>query len=566
VKTFVHTSKQTILLKKLIILSLFISSFVNIPVKATPIITYRTPEKLLEIGPFASYYVDETNMLSYQDIRNLPPWKFKTGKSKMINLGFSQFPVWLKFNIKNLTGEQLYVYLEAQEIDYVDVLVVSKDSVYHIETGALRAYGKRQFHINSIVIPLGANPESLFISIKDINRLVFPLKIGAVGPLVEKVYNESIINAFVTGVLLVIVVLSFFFYLNFKDLTYLVYSIHIAFSILTMLIFEGYLFEMLWQDMPYLNNGVYSNLVRVSTLLSSMAFSVHFLDLRKIWPKLVQLYLAFAVLAFLTVPARVAGFEQAEKWFNLIVMIVFASYLIIGLVTYRQGFRPARFYLLGWSIYIFEVILLMLTSFDVITFDHFYTYYGYQTGTVFLAVFLGLALTDRIKALRGESKHSQQLALRYLTENKHILEEQNRLMENRLEQTGRTDNMELISLLKSIRAEKEQTPRISISTQNGIIFCTINDIVRIEAEGSYASLQLSNGEKILASRTLSTFENQLTGFPEFVKIHKSHLININFVARYHKGDGGHVLLKNGAELTVSRAAKAELLDKLGLSS
>lgn len=553
-------------MKKLIILSLFIWCFVNNPVKAAPIITYGNPEKLLELGPFASYYVDETDMLSYKDIRKLPHWKFTTGKSKMINLGFSQFPVWLKFKIKNLTGEQLYVYLEAQEIDYVDVLVVSKDSVYHIETGVLRAYGKRKFSINSIVIPLGTNPEYLFIAIKDINRLVFPLKIGAVGPLVEKVYNESIINAFVTGVLLVIVVLSLFIYLNFNDFTYLVFSIHIGFSILTMLIFEGYLFEMLWQDMPYLNNGVYSNLVRVFTLLSSMAFSVHFLDLRKIWPKLVQLYVAFAVLAFLTVPARVAGFEQAEKWFNMIVVVIFASYLIVGFLRYRRGFKPARFYLLGWSIYILEVILLMLTSFDVITFDHFYTYYGYQTGTVFLAAFLGLALTDRIKALRNESKHSQQLALKYLTENKHILEEQNRLMENRLQQTGMADNLELVSLLKSIRAEKEHIPRISIATHNGIVFCAVKDIIRIEADGSYATLHLSHGEKILASRTLSTFEIQLQGFSQFVKIHKSNLINIEFVTRYQKGDGGHVLLRNGAELAVSRAAKAELLEKLGLGA
>jgi two-component system, sensor histidine kinase LadS len=547
---------------KLFLLSF--SCFFNTLLRAQPIVNYHNPNELLEMGPFVSYYVDTTAKLSYRDIDQLPSSQFKIGKGGMINLGFSKYPIWLRFQISNRTNKSLYAYLEAQEIDFVDVLVVGEDSTYHLETGAWRPYGKRQFNINSVVIPLGKDPSYLYISVTDINRLVFPLKIGAVGPLVEKVYRESMINAFVTGVLLMIVILSFFIYLILKDLTFLIFSIHVGFSILTMLVFEGYLFEMVWRDMPYMNNSVNSNLVRLFTLLSSMSFSVYFLDLRKESQVIVHAYKILAVLAFLTVPARIAGFEQAEKWFNLIVVIIFASYLATGLVSYRKGFKPARFYLLGWSIYIFEIILLMLTSFDVLSFDHFYTYYGYQIGTVFLAFFLTLALNDRINNLRNEFQHAQSLALRYLAENKQIIEKQNELRKSQLEHPEKGENQELIALLKSIKAEKGRTPRISIATLEGTILCSVNNIVHIEAEGSYATIHLENGQKILASRTLSTFEKQLADFPDFVKIHKSSMINIEFVVRYHKGDGGHVSLRNGTEVAVSRAAKNELLHKLGL--
>jgi len=65
----------------------------------------------------------------------------------------------------------------------------------------------------------------------------------------------------------------------------------------------------------------------------------------------------------------------------------------------------------------------------------------------------------------------------------------------------------------------------------------------------------------LICRTLKHYEQILTPLG-FLRIHKSHLINLESIRKYIKGKGGFVLMSNDAELPVSPTKKAELLDRL----
>lgn len=53
--------------------------------------------------------------------------------------------------------------------------------------------------------------------------------------------------------------------------------------------------------------------------------------------------------------------------------------------------------------------------------------------------------------------------------------------------------------------------------------------------------------------------------PHFFRTHKSHIVNLNCVERYIRGEGGSVVLQDGTEIGVSRTAKAELLSRLRIS-
>ena len=105
--------------------------------------------------------------------------------------------------------------------------------------------------------------------------------------------------------------------------------------------------------------------------------------------------------------------------------------------------------------------------------------------------------------------------------------------------------------------------KISVSTNEGVIFLTIADIIYCEATGSYTQFYLRNNEKLLSSRTLKDFEELLTNH-NFFRIHNSFLININEIKRYIKGDGGSVIMSNTNEVLVSRRKKEEFMKKLNL--
>lgn len=103
--------------------------------------------------------------------------------------------------------------------------------------------------------------------------------------------------------------------------------------------------------------------------------------------------------------------------------------------------------------------------------------------------------------------------------------------------------------------------RIAIPTTEGLNMQPINDILYCEASSSYTIFHLSKGGKIVSAKTLKEYEELLEPH-NFFRIHHSHVVNLNYVEKYIKGDGGFVLLSNGAEVAVSRSRKDVVLERL----
>ena len=117
-------------------------------------------------------------------------------------------------------------------------------------------------------------------------------------------------------------------------------------------------------------------------------------------------------------------------------------------------------------------------------------------------------------------------------------------------------------LQQNLQHPKKLLHKLAIPTLEGLFFYNINDIIRLEANSNYTNIWFSNNTKILASKTLKEFEELL---PEdiFFRTHHSHLINLNFIKRYIKGDGGQIELQNGSFVDVSRRKKEEFLKAIG---
>lgn len=103
--------------------------------------------------------------------------------------------------------------------------------------------------------------------------------------------------------------------------------------------------------------------------------------------------------------------------------------------------------------------------------------------------------------------------------------------------------------------------RISLPTMEGLIFVAIDDIVFIESEGRYSRFHLNNATKILVSKNLGEYENDMEQ-KGFARIHHSYIVNLSYVEKYIKGRGGYVVLKNGKTLEVSTRKKDDFFDKI----
>lgn len=112
--------------------------------------------------------------------------------------------------------------------------------------------------------------------------------------------------------------------------------------------------------------------------------------------------------------------------------------------------------------------------------------------------------------------------------------------------------------LENFLSNREKT--IAITTYEGVVLLEVDNIIRCEANLNYTNFILSEGRNFLSSRTLKEYEDLLEGNGNFIRVHRSHLINIHWVAKF-KNDG-MLVLKDGSEVPVSRRRKEEVMQKL----
>ncbi|MDQ6761448.1 MAG: LytTR family DNA-binding domain-containing protein [Bacteroidota bacterium] len=133
----------------------------------------------------------------------------------------------------------------------------------------------------------------------------------------------------------------------------------------------------------------------------------------------------------------------------------------------------------------------------------------------------------------------------------------------RLTKSKGTQTKEKIDILKkSLGDNKSQEDKIAISTSEGIEFVPIKNILHIESKSNYSKIYLPEDKTIMVSKILKDFEEML--FPyNFLRIHNSHLINLNYIKKYMRKNGGQVMLQDGTIIEISRRKKEEFLKIIG---
>jgi two-component system LytT family response regulator len=131
----------------------------------------------------------------------------------------------------------------------------------------------------------------------------------------------------------------------------------------------------------------------------------------------------------------------------------------------------------------------------------------------------------------------------------------------KLNQPNKNNFEEQLQLFFQYQKHPEQLDKIALPVLNGLEFIEVNNIVKVEGENVYSIFYLNDGKKIIVSRTLKETEQVLSRW-SFIRVHKSYIINLRYIKRYTKGEGGIVELSDGSEVEVSRRSKNEFLKRI----
>lgn len=115
-------------------------------------------------------------------------------------------------------------------------------------------------------------------------------------------------------------------------------------------------------------------------------------------------------------------------------------------------------------------------------------------------------------------------------------------------------------LFNNIKSENKRK-KVAIPDLEGLVFIYLDEIVRCESDGNYTYIYLLSKKKITASRTLRDFE-ELFSEESFFRVHRSHLINLEHLKKYIKGEGGFAVMADDSRVEVSRRKKTEFLEIL----
>lgn len=105
--------------------------------------------------------------------------------------------------------------------------------------------------------------------------------------------------------------------------------------------------------------------------------------------------------------------------------------------------------------------------------------------------------------------------------------------------------------------------KITVSTSDGVLFLEVNKLTRMEADNVYTTIYCNDGTKIVASKPLKDFEDRLVN-SGFLRIHKSHLINVNYIKKFFKGDNSYLVMKDDSTVPVSKTGREVLQHHEGL--
>ena len=103
--------------------------------------------------------------------------------------------------------------------------------------------------------------------------------------------------------------------------------------------------------------------------------------------------------------------------------------------------------------------------------------------------------------------------------------------------------------------------KIVLKDSDSFYFIKVSEIIRCEAQGPYTDFFIQTGQKITISKSLKEYEDILEPFG-FVRVHHSHLVNLNKVLRFDKTMGGNLIMDNHHIVPVSQRKKEHLLEIL----
>jgi len=445
-------------MKNLYLSLLFLLPLFSARVFAQNVIVFKGDN--IVIGKNVAILEDPTRKLDFQSVRKSP--KFIQSHTEVPNLALSTSDFWLRFTVKN--ESRLNLLLLNLEYPTLDICQLYYPANTGYETKILsdrypfrnREY-KHQDFLFDIKVPTDSTA-TFYLKVQSSEQMVLPIIIGTPQKIAESKLSRELMWGILMGILLVMMLYNAFVSVSTRDVGYLYYVAYTLFIGLTQTSLSGYTYRFIFSGSPTLFNLgiiIFPALAGISLLL----FARSFLDMKHQMPKMNKVFMLVISLYLLTIVFRLLGFAHTSyRMIDICALCLTVSVYIVVIKLSLAGYRPAKLFLLAWTMFLIGIVLFVMRNLGVLPYNNL-TNYTMQLGTAIEVTLLSLALADRINIFKLEKEKSQEEAVRALQENERIIREQNEMLEAEVSKRTfelKNTNEELITTLEDLKQTQSQ--------------------------------------------------------------------------------------------------------------
>ncbi|MEO8887541.1 MAG: 7TM diverse intracellular signaling domain-containing protein [Mucilaginibacter sp.] len=418
-----------------IILYLILQTTITFAAKIDTLVINQSDSKYLTSQYFVE--LDEPNN-SFTVNTIFQSKKFHTVTSTLPKLKYSKSVTWIKFNLYNNTLSPIVPITIGQSIiDDFDVYYQSpvNNQLIHLSS--------QQFKKNKSILTQTATAinwpitpfanETLFIRVKSKNSSVIPIEIHSYDEFIENGEINKLIDGAIIGIFLIMALYNLMLFASVGDKSYLYYVVYIVFLGLSQILLLGYGSGLFSTDKVVLNEYVFP-LVRVFFGFSILLFADEFLQLRQNFQPYYKSYLCLYALYTLPLIAVLINRPSIAYTLSSInLFIVSLVLLYIGCSLYIKGFKPAKFFLIGWGLSLIAILVSFGRNKGILPYNYVTANILIHTAIVELVLF-STALADKINFYRQQNEEAQLAALKIAKENERLITGQNIILENKVKE------------------------------------------------------------------------------------------------------------------------------------
>jgi two-component system, sensor histidine kinase LadS len=362
---------------------------------------------------------DEKNTFKIEQLAS-DPSLFFLDKNASLSSGITTGSMWLYFKIKNQSNRsRWYFEIGSPSVYEIDIYRIDSLGNYiHTQAGTKYDFHSRTIKSNQQIIPVDISKGEtavFYIRLKSKVFLRATARVASLQEIYQSNHAQDLFNGAYFGLLLALMLYNLFVFISLQDKTYFYYLLYVLFFGLNIACLKGYAIEFLWPEEVRLNS---SAIFCALCILCGLTFTNSFLQLDQYAPRIYKLrwivYLSLVVVVLLVM----MGYDQ---WGYLLIIYNPAYvYHFVGITVYRKGFKPAKYYVVGFGVLVIGIVLFDMKEYGLLE-TNLFTDNVLQIGSACEAVILSLAMADKLNFYVKKKEEIQRQALLQATQFSHKL-------------------------------------------------------------------------------------------------------------------------------------------------